>query len=180
MNTELAEYLSQHTAIDEETQTWGGGSVPLQVRSYVCSEFPPEELVTSVRGIVFRETEVLVVRVLDGNVHLMPGGRREAGESFEETFRREVLEETGWTLNHVALLGFMHFFHLSPKPDGYQYAYPEFVQVIFQGEAGSFNGLDRQIGGYEVDAGLRSMAEVKMLPMPGSQMALLAAAGQAR
>ena len=47
---------------------------------------------------------VLLQRRSDGRWGL-PGGLMEQGESFEETARREVLEETGLTLGALELLG---------------------------------------------------------------------------
>ena len=51
----------------------------------------------------------------------MPGGRLEAGESPEDALRREVAEETGWTISRLRRIGFRHFRHLTPKPDDWTY-----------------------------------------------------------
>lgn len=37
----------------------------------------------------------------------------------EDTVRREVLEETGWTMQALHPLGFLHFHHRAPRPEGY-------------------------------------------------------------
>jgi 8-oxo-dGTP pyrophosphatase MutT (NUDIX family) len=51
--------------------------------------------------------------------------------------RREVLEETGWTLQDAVLLGPLHFQHLTPKPVDHPYAYPHFMQPIYVADADS-------------------------------------------
>ena len=99
---------------------------------------PPLEYVTSVRGVVFRGNRVLVMRNRD-EVHILPGGRREDGETLVETLVREVLEEAGWTLKVKEVLGFLHLRHLGPKPvgshQGFPYLYPDFVHVVFLSDA---------------------------------------------
>jgi ADP-ribose pyrophosphatase YjhB (NUDIX family) len=57
---------------------------------------------------------VLVVRD-PHEIHILPGGRRAHGETFEQTAVREVREETGWNVGDLHLLGVKHFHHLSPK-----------------------------------------------------------------
>jgi ADP-ribose pyrophosphatase YjhB (NUDIX family) len=127
----LEEYLKQHNRICEETTVWANGRLPLVVRSYLSPSPPPQHLVTSARAIVFnRNGWVLAIR--DGDAtHVVPGGRLDAGEGTEAAMRREVLEETGWTLAKVRMLGVKHFHHLSSKPHGYAYPHPDFLQVVF-------------------------------------------------
>lgn len=48
---------------------------------------------------------ILLQRRTDYDIWGIPGGILEIGETFEETVRREVLEETSLTLNHVELFG---------------------------------------------------------------------------
>ena len=98
----------------------------------------PDELLTSVRAVVFRRDRVVVVADRDGSHHVMPGGRREAGESELETLGRELGEETGWAIASAVRLGYLAFEHLTPKPDGYPYPFPRFVQSLFVVEAEGF------------------------------------------
>ena len=179
---ELARFLARWGRLAEETVVWGTGedSIRLRVGTYVTAEPPPLAYVTSVRSLVFRSDEVLVVRDPDG-YHVIPGGRREAGETLEETLRREVLEETGWTLGPVALLGLLHFRHLDPQPPG-PYPYPDFLHVVYTAEAGSFvpGALVTGEQAYELEAGFRPLAEVDGLGLPMGQRRLLAAALERR
>jgi 8-oxo-dGTP pyrophosphatase MutT (NUDIX family) len=137
----LETFLQRHAVSDETKAVWSG--VRLHVTSYLSEELPPVGLVSSVRCVLLRagETgrthEVLVVREQNG-AHLLPGGRREPHETLEETAQREVLEETGWTMTAMRRLGFRHYRHLTPRPEGYKYPYPDFLHVIFAARAHSF------------------------------------------
>lgn len=138
MNRDLARFLDRHDAVAEEVAVWGDGKLPLQIVGCLGQAKPPKRYVTSIRCVVFREDSVLVVRDPSGSEHIVPGGRVESGEIFEDTLRREVMEETGWKLDRPAILGFSHFHHLSPKPPGHQYPHPDFVQVTYVAEAVEF------------------------------------------
>jgi ADP-ribose pyrophosphatase YjhB (NUDIX family) len=107
----------------EEDFVWG--DLPLHGAYYVTAEPPPEELVTSVRAVVLCGERVLVCRNPDA-VHALPGGRREPGESFEETLRREVMEETGYAIERPRPLGIAH---LQPK------GRPDFLWAIYVAES---------------------------------------------
>ena len=128
MNAALHEFFSQHRFRAEGVEWWG--SSQLRARSYLCDAFPPLEFVTSARAVLFSGTHVLVARNLDEH-HILPGGRREPGETVEQTVRREVLEETGWEVGPLHYLGVLHYQHLLPKPRDFSYPYPDFVHVIF-------------------------------------------------
>jgi ADP-ribose pyrophosphatase YjhB (NUDIX family) len=76
---------------------------------------------------------VMVVRD-PGSVHVLPSGRRQVGESLEQTLRRELLEETGWAIGEPHLLGVRHF-HQQGRTPATQ-PYPDFFQVVFVAQAG--------------------------------------------
>jgi ADP-ribose pyrophosphatase YjhB (NUDIX family) len=134
MQPNLVEFLSRHIPLSEEEAVWGNGTLPLRITTYLADVPPPLEFVTSVRALVFHRDQIVVIQDPTG-FHIVPGGRRESGESLDKTLRREVLEETGWLLADSRLLGFMHFHHLAPKPEGYQYPYPDFLQMIYAANA---------------------------------------------
>src|SRR6266498_922183 len=98
--------------------------------------------------------------------HLLPGGRREAGETLEETLRREVLEETAWELEEPSMLGFMHFQHLAPRPEGYCYPHPDFLQVVYRATATAFVPGARHLQDQDTEAAFYGIAEVEALGMP--------------
>lgn len=161
MEDDLASFLSRHTPLAQEMTVWGVS--PLRVVSYLLAPAdkpPPQALVTSVRAIVLRGDTVLTLRNRD-TTHIVPGGQREGGEMAEATLRREVLEETGWTLDAPALLGFMHFRHLGPKPSGHPYLYPDFVQIVFLAEAAVYLPDALLPDEYELASDFRPVAEAR-------------------
>ena len=131
-----------------EAVQWG--SIQLLMTSYLGRTLPPLDSITSVRVIVMRENEILVVRDPE-SVHILPGGRREAGETLLQTLQREMLEETGWTIQNISLLGFKHFHHLTPEPEDYPYPYPDFFQAIYRAYANTFIENARDKDGYELE-----------------------------
>ncbi|HZC17548.1 MAG TPA: NUDIX domain-containing protein [Caulobacteraceae bacterium] len=120
-------------------QTVWGSVHRLERRLYATLEEPPNALVVSVRAMVFRQRAVCVIRDPDGSGHVMPGGRREAGESQADTLIREIAEETGWRFKNPRRFGFLHFHHLTPKPDGHAYPYPHFFQTLHVVEASDYD-----------------------------------------
>ena len=126
----LKDFLARHRPEYEEVTAWSGGQFPLRVVSYFCAEVPPMEFISSIRAIVIKDGQVLVLRDTD-ETHIVPGGRRKPGETPAETLRREILEETGWLTDHYALLGFWHFHHLKPRPPDFPYLYPDFLNLIY-------------------------------------------------
>jgi 8-oxo-dGTP pyrophosphatase MutT (NUDIX family) len=114
---------------------WGHGLHRLSLSLYATADAPPDALTTSVRGVLFHRANVMVVSD-PGAEHVIPGGRREPGETQDETLAREIGEETGWTFVSAAPFAVMHFHHETPEPDGYPYPYPDFFQPLFVLEAG--------------------------------------------
>jgi ADP-ribose pyrophosphatase YjhB (NUDIX family) len=166
-------FLSAHLVQAEEDCRWG--ELRLHVASYLCGDLPPPELITSARAVVLRADGVLVVRD-PTSVHILPGGRRQAGETLEQTVRREVLEETGWVIDPPSLLGVKHFRHLGPKPPAYPYAYPDFFQVVYAAQAHRFDPGGREPDGYELGAEFQPIAKVQRLPLLRSERVFLTAA----
>ena len=105
---------------------------------------------TSVRAVVQRGDDVLVLRNPDG-VHALPGGRREPGESFEETLRREVLEETGYAIGDPRQLGFAHLQHVGPAQPA------EFFWVVYAAESDGVR-VRPVNDGYEQEAAFEPVA----------------------
>ncbi len=125
----LAAFLAGRTPRITEQLLWGG-PLRFDVAVYLGTDLPPLPLVTSVRAIVRRDDSILVQQDRDSR-HILPGGRREAAEELEATLRREVREETGWSIERPTVIGFMHYHHLNPRPPDYAYPYPDFCQIVY-------------------------------------------------
>lgn len=62
--------------------------------------------ITQVYGIIFdAEGRILIGRDSKGESWIIPGGHPEKGESIEETFKREVLEEVDVEIDDIKPLG---------------------------------------------------------------------------
>lgn len=154
----LANFLARRQPSITEPLTWGGG-LRLEVAAYLGTDTPPLPLVSSVRAIVRRADTVLVLQDRDSR-HILPGGRREADEEPEATLRREVREETGWALERLRVIGFLHYHHLSPRPQDYRYPYPDFCQTVYAAWAVDHDESAVIFDEYVLGSALHPVAEV--------------------
>jgi 8-oxo-dGTP diphosphatase len=177
VNADLAAFLDRHEPVSkgEGEAVWRGGTIRLRIDSYLSREPPASAYVTSVRSVVLRGREVLTVRNAD-EWHVLPGGRRKPGETLEETLRREVLEEAGLRIEHPVQLGFMHLHHVTPKPSGYEYPYPDFLWLVYVSDAGTADVSGRIVDDYEEEAVFRPPAEARMLELSDESRVFLEAA----
>lgn len=101
----------------EEIET----SLPSEAR-WVVSWHPPtaapEGKPHGAAGLCVTPDGGVVLVSHDGDHWELPGGRPEPGENWEETFRREVLEETCCTVGKARLLGFSRGRCLSGEETG--------------------------------------------------------------
>jgi 8-oxo-dGTP pyrophosphatase MutT (NUDIX family) len=133
--SEAAAWLAGREPVEPPTSVvWGRGEHILRLALYATDAETPDALTTSVRGVLFKGRQVMVVRDPPGD-HVMPGGRREPGETLMQTLVREIAEETGWRFGGARQFGVLHFRHESPKPDAYAYPYPDFFQPLYVLEA---------------------------------------------
>lgn len=179
MSIDLAHFLQQRQPIATETAVWGW--MQLHIQTYLSDQPPPLDVVTSVRAVLFRQQEVLVVQEENDSYHIVPGGRREPDETIAETLRRELLEETGWSIQQPRLFAFVHFHHLTPRPPNHRYPYPDFVQLVFIAQAHEHHPAAMlpaaQLAHEFVhDVQFMPVAAAAQLPMGESQRRLLQAA----
>lgn len=175
MASDLATFLARYKPVADGEAVWRGGIIRLRIASYLSRDSPPLAYVTSVRSVVRRGDDVLTLRNRD-EWHVLPGGRRERGESPEETLRREVLEEAGLHIDPPVQLGFMHLRHVTPEPSGYEYPYPDFLWLVYVSEAVTIDERGREIDDYEEEAVFRPAAEARMLELSGESRVFLEAA----
>lgn len=144
--TKLLASTEVSPAAVEET-AWANGTVPLRIVAHTRPAELPDELVTSVRCIVVVKHDIVVCSNRDGLLHPWAGGRREGDETSVETACREVHEETGWLLDPPSLrpLGWLHLEHLREQPDDHPWPHPDFLHLVYTGQA-----LDRD-GGADVE-----------------------------
>lgn len=178
----LTAFLRGRSPLAEEEIVWSGGGLRLvQTRSTFPLErkaSPPLQLVTSVRALLTRGSDIMVVRDPAGR-HIVPGGRLADGEELLDALERELLEETGWCVRCELVPFAMFHYHIrSSRPDGYPYPYPDFLQLIYQAEAGRYDSGKIEVGGYELEAGFRARGAVKRLPLSSGEKALLKLAGK--
>ena len=176
MHDDLAAFLGGLEAFCEDTAVWGNGRFPLQITYYLCSKLPPLRYVSSVRAVVFRADEVLTLLDGRGDYYIVPGGRCENGEAVEATLRRELLEETGWTVRDPVLFSVIHFHHLSPKPNDHPYPHPDFLQLVYVANADEFRPEALEFDQYVIESAFRPISETYALLQEASQLALLSVA----
>ena len=177
MDQVLKGFLKGRTPLAVEEMDWSGGGLELVQTRYTYgleeSASPPVELVTSVRALVTRGTDLMVLQDPDGE-HIVPGGRIDEGEGLLEALKRELLEETGWTVGgEPALIGLFHYHIHSPKPVDYRYPYPDFLQLIYGAEADSHFPEAMEVGGFELGAAFRPPEAVQRLPLSLGEAALI-------
>ncbi len=164
--TDLSLFLQTQVAESEEIVLWSPSR--LLLKSYLTATLPPENLIVSVRAIVRTAQNVLLLRNFDEQ-HILPGGRREVGETFEDTIKREVLEETGWSVRVKQLLGVRHFHHLTPRPPNYAYAYPDFFQLVYLVSPLTHQADYRRESEYEQEALFIARHELNAIPLSTDQ-----------
>ena len=73
---------------------------------------PPESVgkIEFVNCVAYQRDQILFCKWRDNNFWVIPGGRVDPGETAEETAHRELLEETGATLENIEVLCYIHCF----------------------------------------------------------------------
>lgn len=171
----VAAFLRGQTAVSQSNPTWQwqNNPLPLRQRTYLCPTLPPDDLISSARAVLLRGNEVMLIRDHRDEPYIIPGGRREPGETVLETLQREMREETGWSVRETAVIGYVHFQHLNPKPSGYPYPYPHFFWAIFAAQADSFDPATVEEDFYVTSANFKPIREVATWKLGDGQNQLL-------
>jgi 8-oxo-dGTP pyrophosphatase MutT (NUDIX family) len=181
---DLLALLAGRTPAAREHIVWPGDLV-LRAAAYPTPMAVPDQLVTSIRCIVRVDGRIVLCHAPDQQ-HIWPGGRREPGESYEETARREVHEETGWLIEPDDLrpLGFLHLYLIEPPPPDHPYPHPDFLQLVYTAparrhasrDAASWTDLD----GWERRHELLTPRQLDAAPLGVTQRAFLEALAASR
>ncbi|MEX2395300.1 MAG: NUDIX hydrolase, partial [Actinomycetota bacterium] len=128
--------IARAAPLASERVSWPNGLELVNTAYAEPIDLISDDLVRSVRCITRVGDGIVVCDTPDGE-HIMPGGRREPGETFIETAVREVHEETGWHLiaGAVTYLGLWHIEFLNPEIGDPTLPRPDIVQVIQAGIA---------------------------------------------
>lgn len=173
MDDELAEFLGPLTPFAEEMVTWTTGN--MRLACYLTDRRPPRRYVTSARAVVTGGSRVLVIYDPTGR-HIMPGGRLQLHESPEEALRREVLEETGWSLACFRPIGILHYRHVDPVPEGWAFPHPDFLQIVYAGRPGTYHPELKQEDEFVLGSEFATVADARRLSLNAGQQAFLEAA----
>ncbi len=171
-NPSADEFLEGRAPVVTGSSTWWEGEIELDISAYITDDEPPAALVSSVRAIVFRGDDVLVMRNRDG-VHILPGGRIERGESQEEALRREIVEEAGIEITNIRRVGFVHLRHRTPRPVNYPYPYPDFFWSIFSVRYLKDSPGGSSPDGYELSAEFVAASSLGCMELSPSELAFI-------
>ena len=176
MDDDLAEFLSPLTAFAEETRIWAPLGT-MRITCYLTDKTPPGRYVSSARAVVIDRDKVLLVRDPKER-HIIPGGRLEPDETAEDAMRREVIEETGWSLAFCKPIGILHFTHICPMSEG-ERTLSDFLQVVYVGIPGKYYPELKEADGYELGAEFVSIDQVRQMPLGTGQLTFLETAVRA-
>ena len=92
---------------------------------WIKSDVPDVLTVKQVYGIVFSDNDRILLRIEDG-AYKLTGGKPDDGEDFEQTLKREYLEEVNTELDDCHYLGYL----LVTEDSGEQYAQVRMIARI--------------------------------------------------
>lgn len=124
LRTLSIEIMSEYTKLDFES-----------IRDLFANEIGYQTPKADVRGVVFKDNRILMVREKHDDAWALPGGFCDIGESPRENVIKEIQEEAGFHVQPSKLLAVFDTNKHSHPPQPYQY-YKLFIQCeIISGEA---------------------------------------------
>jgi hypothetical protein len=169
----FAAELQQRMPLVDFEAVWP--SARLRARTFIGDfDFPPE-LLTSARAVVFKGSRVVVVDEMHGERHIEPGGGIEAGETVEQAVRRELAEESGWTVGELKPLGFHFLEPLTPSPAHSTRRWGPMAHAVFITEGVGYSRAARDMNQIETGSRLTSIRRA-LAQLPENEALLLRAA----
>lgn len=117
--------------------------------------YTPLAVPVSIKGVVLREDQVLLLRN-ERQEWELPGGKIELGESPEECLAREVEEETGWPIRVAEVLDTWMYHIAQAKKDVFIVTYGCYL----------LSEVPVQVSPEHKEARLFGREEMESLPMP--------------
>jgi len=120
------ERYEQIRAIAAEMMAAQSGADPVYVRELFAQEVGYATPKVDVRGVVFRDGQILLVKELSDGLWTLPGGWADVTDSPREAVEREVWEETGYRTRAAKLLA-----AYDREKQGHTPPYPYHVYKLF-------------------------------------------------
>ena len=104
---------------------WG----PTRAKFVMLNALPPSQLISNVNIVPQVDDAWLMFQHEDLSWDV-PGGTIEEGERFDDTLKRELLEEVGAKLVSFSIFGAWHCFSMASKPYRPHLPHPEYYRLV--------------------------------------------------
>lgn len=119
---------------------------------------PPNLPITAVKIYVFQDDTLLLANIADRGWDL-PGGHIDPGETAEQALARELEEETGATVGHLELIGYLKI--TNEQEDERNKKYPkESCILVYKGYNATHDANHR----YQLEASESKFVPISQLP----------------
>lgn len=113
----------------ENTWAWG----PVRMRFEACQSPPEDRLIANVNIVPYTRQGWVVLQFSGGEWEI-PGGTREAGETWLETAHRELWEEAGCRMQVAQMIGFWNCHSQAATPYHPYLPFPDYFRLVLLAE----------------------------------------------